>query len=181
MKSTFLYKLTDETVIEINDTCQGTIDKLRHQTSICSETDIDKRALLFECSKNGKISIKNIPACRRENYRNRMYYVGGEVVSENGKTKIKLYYVYSRAQMIARSLLLLFFIVAFIPLAIFYTVIRLNALPGLMIITILILFIVGVILHISYIENETKNKSINLQLMKREAMRRIEDIKRWDD
>lgn len=100
-------KIIDEITIEVDESYQETISKLRQQNGKCSVTDSNQQNLMFYCSKKGKMGIVNADYFgRRHVYidrfclnelRARTYYVMGKVLNENNKTVVKIYSVYSRA------------------------------------------------------------------------------------
>lgn len=178
MKSTYFTKIIDETTIEVDDSRQGTIDKLRQQNGVCYSTDGNQTELRFNCSKRGKISIDNnlsgrsIDGCR-------FYYVVGEVLSEKNKTVVKIYSIYRKDEWIFRILAILIYLVTIM----LYFLIKLKSGSTISAADIFGVLLLGVIMTIFVFSStkELEHRDTDLALMRDEVVKRVEAIKRWDD
>ena len=89
MKSSFLNKILDETVLYVDDTVEGTIEKLQAQSGVCYTQDSSKQNIRFVCEDNGKFYIENAVSQRSDSYY-RTFYISGTVVEDDGKTAVKI-------------------------------------------------------------------------------------------
>ena len=173
MKSTFFNEILDETTIQVNDSYQDTINKLRLQNGLCRKTNFDEEKLRFKCSKKGKIIVDNNSLLSYiGGYK---YYAAGEVLVEDGKTVVKVYSINARYRVIFHSLiavlLTLLFIASFSLFILNRSILRL--LKTLCVFIFAAVDIWGVI-------SEVRRIGVNLDLMKDEIIKRVEAINHWE-
>lgn len=181
MKSTFFKEYFDEVILEVNDTYLGTINKLRAQQGICSEDDGSGDYLRFTCTQKGKLRVDRVDteASRRprNQYTYRTYYVEGKVVEASGKTLVKIYSVFDKWRFFFRYSMWSMFLV----FAVIYAILRISGGLPFSQQDILFCAVYGVLLAFGYFINRKQNERSDLDLMKNQVIKRVENIKRWDE
>ncbi|HIZ17407.1 MAG TPA: hypothetical protein H9675_07590 [Firmicutes bacterium] len=182
-------KIIDELTMEVDESYQETINKLRQQNGKCAVTDSNQRNLMFYCTKKGKMGIIETDYFGHRRFyidhlwlselRSRTYYVTGKVLTENGKTVVKIYSFYSRAFLSNRIFGILLNVVFIVFL---FAILFLSGNP-ITVKDILIIIALGLIFSVFdfAIFKELKNKETDLEIMKNEIIKRVNAIKRWDD
>lgn len=178
MKSNIFRQRFDEVTIEVEDSYQGTIDKLRGQMGVCSELDGENDPLLFTCSKKGKLRVDNYYYGPKNSSRFRSYYVDGKVLEENGKTVVKIYSVHSNFNSLSFfGTMAVGLIVAVLCVLLFFTDASGELLTDLCVILgglfcfcLILFFVLG-----------GEYGRTDLDQMKQEAIKRVEAIKRWGE
>lgn len=188
MKSTLFTKVLDETVLELNVPVRETIQRLCAQSDICSETDSMQHPVSFRCNKKGKLRISNLRyfAVRSSIASpDRAYYLKGQVVAEDGKTKIKIYSVYSRAVMAFRCIIPLLCLLA---MAVYLLIGRWPLFSTPLDIKMFGFFLLLVLMFVATVAwccwltlTEKKNKDADFERMKDEVAKRVEAVRRWDE
>ena len=162
-------KVLDESVIEVNDTVKGTIEKFRQMRGNSYEEDCNEATLEFSCSKKGIIGVSN-PASRHDF--GRSAFVVGEVTEHNGKTVVKMYSIYSRFTAASKaikaillvSFLAIYFLVSFLQ----FGEITPKALYGFL------------FLDFNQVRNEVIYKTEDLEKMKQMVIKRVKAVNNWD-
>lgn len=176
MKSTFFKEYFDEVVLEVNDTYQGTINKLRAQQGICSEEAGDGDKLIFQCTKKGKFWIDANLDGRYESMSDyRPYYVEGRVLEKDGKTIVEICSVFDKSNLFYQYFKLATWVISLVAGIIL-------GIAGEMFFSTstIILFALSAALLISYLFGGSEYRSSDLNLMREQAIRRVEAIERWD-
>lgn len=199
MKFDFLREVIYEDTFEVDDTVEGTINKLRQQSGFCRERDARKNHLRFDCSKDGKIKVGNMLGAYKNNtllriknfYGKRRYIMRGEVLQENGTTKVKTYYCRRKYQLLLRFTLYAFefvitpIIFALLLFWIFFPEITRNEFTvGVFVIMCAYILLVNVFILsflLKYRKSEEQNKELDYKIMKNEILKRVEAIKRWNE
>lgn len=177
MKKNFYTDIIDETVIELNENFEDTVSRLMAQQGVCRSTDSQDMGLVFYCDKKGRISIFN--SAHRSDVSYRIYSVVGKVVSENGKTKVKIQTLHDRSTVIYRIITAVSYLIL---ITIYIAFLFFNNSPitirELIPIPIFIFLFFNVFFHSN---KETKNKAADIEIMKQEIINRVEAVKRWND
>lgn len=178
MKNTIFTQILDETVIELDNSREDVIDKLMQQNGRCRNKTVGQdEEIWFECFKNGKFYVSDRYSYRDDN-RRLSCYVKGRVVSENGKTLVKIYSVYDKTNLP----FIIIMIAIYLIFAIGYFASKITAnipIEKSDILTALLLA-AGILLIIFRTANGEKHKNYNLDVMKTEAFRRVEAVRLWD-
>lgn len=167
--------ILDETIIEINETCEETVSRLMAQQGLCRTEDSQAIPLWFYCDKKGRISISN----NARYTPNRIYSVKGKVITEDGTTKVKIQTLHNRSTVIMR---IIDIISDFLVLGIYVLFLILKN-PPLTIRDLIPIPIIAInTLRIFFHTNKEKNnKTTDIAIMKQEIINRVEAVKRWDD
>ncbi len=179
MKSTIFAKIIDETTIEVQESFDVTVERLMQQQGICRVTDSYGRDLEFLCNKKGRVRVCHYSLRRERREYNRIYCVVGQVITEDNKTKVKIYSVHNRGYIVA-SIITIILNVLFVPLYIlaistsYYT-------PSKKDILIAILLILAPVYSMHLISEEKGNKYHNLEIMKNEIIKRVKAVDKWYD
>ena len=179
MKSTAFITILDETVLESEESFDTTVNRLMAQQGICYQKDSQNNPLEFTCTRKGKLQIKS--PYRRNNTisTHRTHYVRGEVfVAPDGKTKVSICAVHDRTAVFLRWFEILLFVIG-LTLYIFLDFV--NQMPVLLLLLELILGIVFLVALLAGNNGERKNKTADMEIMKSEAIRRVEAVNRWDE
>ncbi len=189
MRSTYFTRILEETTIELDVGYNETLKRLMSFNGTTRETDSGDRNMQFICTKKGRFRIGSIvssgPNGRRhitERMRfvtagDRSHYIEGRVSPENRKTKITLYVIHRPfwffSEYLASAILMLG--------ALIYAV--MSVIHGVFIQSIPALFILAIIAVYTFVRAQSikQNGSEDIEIMKTEALNRIEAIKRWDD
>ncbi len=179
MKSTIFTKIIDEETIEVNESFAVTIERLKQQQGVCRETDSRQIPLEFFCHDDGRVCVCNYSRHRLRREYNRLYSVVGEVISEEGKTKVIIYSLYSRINFI-------FFIIAavlFLPSILIYVLFAYtaDAVPSAMTLYAITFGIASIVLFPWNHTRQIKNKNSDLEIMKNEIIKRVKAVDKWDD
>ena len=167
-----------EKVLTVNDTLNGTIEKLILQNGICREKVSNQENLEFYCSKKGEVYVGE-PFSSRGRGTDRIYSVSGEVREENGETVVKIYSQRRKIEIFDRYFTIcLYFVTAF---AYFLIKILWN-IP----IEKTDFIAVGLLLFLSVwitvlSKKEKHNKTNDIEIMINKVVKRVEAIARWDD
>lgn len=186
MKSNIFKDVLEEITLEVNENKEETIAKLRLQMGFCSSQDSDDDQLFFWCTKKGKLGFFTQPTRESSplpyfyyyNMDSRIYSVRGKVLSENGKTVVKLYSVYNRLN---SALRLIDLVTTFLVLALVFVIkgfTRVESPPGDLLKLVGALILAGVSTFI--FTSEKRNKYSDLELMKQEVINRVKAVDRWD-
>lgn len=178
MRSMFFRKILGETTMEVNESYQNPISKLLLQRGKCSATDSNQLRLRFKCSEKGNIKVVNnilLPLFLKL----RIYYVAGQVLPENNKTVIKIYSVKNR----------IMFFVAILEIALLTIYAASNIfmifLAGLQALAPAVLsFIISAVIDIIIARvyyNQIVNRKEDLEVMKKELIKRVEAIEHWEE
>ena len=168
-------KILDETVIEVKGSVSETIKRLEKLTGFCRQNDSNQLTLYFYCSHRGNFSVSH-PQGRHGD--DNAYYVKGKVVSENGKTLVKIYSVKSRETMFWRWLAIALLTIA----AAVYLYIRIRlSLPASYRDLIFPAIPLSLLLNFLYYRKEKQSKHEDLEIMKEEALQRVDAVIRWDE
>lgn len=179
MESNFYTKILDETILEVYEPIEETIDKLRAQAGKCRETDCYGQELEFICTKKGKIRVENLSAKNNHSETSsRIYYVCGEVVEENEKTKVKIYSVHDKSTVIFRHCTIAIHLIVFAVYLFFVFSSQNISIKEIFGIFLFILLLLPINL---LTVKEKQNKNTDLEIMKNEIIKRVEAIKRWDE
>ncbi len=179
MKSTIFKKIIDETTIEVNESFDVTVARLRQQQGMCRETDSLGIDLEFQCDKKGKLCICHFSRHRKKREFNRIYCVSGEVVTENNKTKVKIYTIHNKYYL---AMSVIFAIIEFVLVLLYILSISFSIYePSKKDILIAILGIFAVVYPLHRDSIERRNKDIDLEIMKNEIVKRVTAIDKWDD
>ena len=168
-------KVLDESVIEVNDTVKGTIEKFRQMRGNSYEEDCNEATLEFSCSKKGIIEVSN-PASRHDF--GRSAFVVGEVTEHNGKTVVKMYSIYSRFTAVSKaiksillvSFLAIYFLVSFLQ----FGEITPKALY------VVLLGVPFFFFCFNQDRNEVIYKTEDLEKMKQMVIKRVKAVNNWD-
>ena len=171
-------KILDEHTVEINKSPKDVIEKLRMLKSDLRSSDSIGDNLIFICNKKGKIKIRAYEFTNKLFHRTypllKLYKITGEVLSENGKTKIKIYHCYNY---LTNPFRCLFLVWSYLNLL--WSVIK-TPFPGAVFSALLMAALVtAFIAYQSY--SESHNKTTIWENTKKEIEQRVEAVKRWDD
>ena len=186
MKSNIFKDVLEETVLEVNESKEETIEKLRLQMGFCSSQDSDDDHLYFWCTKKGKLGFFTQPNRNSRpnayfyyyNMDSRIYSVRGKVLSENGKTVVKLYSVYSRLNSVIRAIDIITTLLALIVFFVIKGATGQEIPMGDLLKLGGALFLAGVGTFV--LTSEKRNKKSDLDIMKQEVINRVEAINHWD-
>ena len=177
MKSTFYRKILDETTLEVDDSPEGSIEKLRQLQGVCRATCFDGEPIEFLCTQKRKISVTSTATKRGIKIKyNRSTYVLGEVTVENNKTVLKIYTVYDRFRYFVR----LFCIGLSAVVGIFAL---LSAQPVVSVIGLLAAVVLLISLCVSACVSATSEKQTmqtDFEIMKAEVANRVQSIADWE-
>ncbi len=178
MKSDLMITVLDETVIDVKEDVQTTIDRLRELQGSGRQTDSAGRNLTFLCNKKGRFIVRHISSNRRSLQPDSIDYVTGEVCNDNGQTKVKIYTVHDRSghvmSIIAAALL-------FIMLALYLVLIFTNNIPaGKEAIFVIGFIIAMIVLTLYYDINSRSNRATDIEIIKKEAVNRVNAVDLWD-
>ena len=173
-------EVIDETVMEVNDSVKGTTEKLIDLSGPCRLDDGNQLSLCFYCNPRGRFSVSRPQGRRRAFVTNdNAYYVKGKVVSENGKTLVKIYSVKSRETMFWRWLSIITFLLL-IP-GVFLLKSHLSQPITARDLAILCLPLAWVLYCLFFIKKEEQHKQNDLDIMKEAAIQRVEAVIHWND
>lgn len=175
MKSTIFTRIVDEGTIEVNDTLPGTIDKFRKMQGYCRETDSHDNGIGFQCNKKGKFWVGNIPthSVYADNGDSRTR-VRGQVMTENGKTVVKIYTVY---QSHTKTAALICNVLIGLLLCILFVILNVAFLS----IVVIPLCLLSFLYEIYYIDKYKTYIDDDANILKNEVLNRIEAIHHWDE
>lgn len=176
MKSSKFKQILDETSITLNESRNVVINRLMQQNGICRNEDTYGSYLWFGCNKKGVFRV-NSPGKHHDGRGSRTYCVEGEVIEENGKTIVKIYSVYNKTLRIFTyiSAIISVMYAMFLILIMYFN----TGFSTMLVATILPLVFVYYISFSKFCKDE-KNKNADFEIMKREAINRVEAIKLWD-
>lgn len=176
MKSTFFKEYFDEVVLEVDDSYQGTIRKLQAQQGICSEEASEGDLLVFRCDKKGKFRIDTNVDRRRNSISDfRPYYVEGRVLEKDGKTVVEISSVFDKT-----NLFFQYFKLATLGISLVLGIILGVASETFFSTGTIILFALSAGLLFSFFFNNAEQRSSDLNLMREQVIRRVENMKRWE-
>lgn len=179
MKSTIFNKIIDKIEIEVKANYDITIERLKAQQGICRETDSRQIPLEFLCHDDGRVCVCNYSRYRRRRDYNRLYSVIGEVISEEGKTKVIIYSLYSRINFILSIIAAVLFLPSILIHVLFaYTA---DAAPSAKTLYAIAFGIVSIVLFPWNRTKQIKNKNSDLEIMKNEIIKRVKAVDKWDD
>lgn len=177
MKSTFFKEYFDEVILEVNDSYQGTINKLQAQQGICSEEAGDGDKLVFRCSKKGKFRIDADLDSRNSTISDyRPYYVEGRVLEKDGKTIVEICSVFDKSNLFYQYFQLVSLLISLVA----GIILGLASESFFSTSTIILLAFSGAML-ISFLLSGSEQRTSDLNLMREQAIRRVEAIERWDE
>lgn len=178
MKSNCFYTVLDETTLELDVSLEDTISRLRKQQGVCRESDSDGTALEFICTRKGYLRIYDIVRPSSRSSIHRMYYLRGQVVSENGKTKITYATVYDRTEIVTRWISIIFevlLLILCVAIQIF------NRAPVMEYMFFALCLVISVGITLSRTKSEVGGKTTDIEIMKKELQNRVEAVSRWND
>lgn len=184
VKSTFFRKILEETTVETGVSFNDTLFRLRAQRGICRSEHSSGERYVFVCNKKGKFFVANSTEDINNDISDRRYqhgnpYVCGKIISEEGKTKVKVYCVYNKILAFLLCSTLIFTIIY--ALFIIFLLPSISASFSLKELLLLMLAPAAVIISDVRYFNTQKNSSYDLEKMKSEVMARIDAVKRWED
>ena len=179
MKSTLFKEIMDQNFMVIDLSPAETIRRLRAQNGYCYEEDSMDYHYSFSCSKKGKFTINvNNSTRSRSAAIYRSYYILGEVLNEQGKSRINICSINDRSN----KLFLLFDALLGLIQVILYIILLLKV-PSLGIwrfwLFLMMLVVSGDGLF--RLISEQNHKVPDIETMKRIALRKIEAARRWEE
>lgn len=168
-------KVLDETVIEVNDTVKGTIEKFRQMCGNSYEQDCNEVTLEFSCSKKGIITVSN-PASRHDF--GRSVFVVGEVAKHNEKTVVKMYSIYSRFTAVSKAIKTIL-LISLMPIYFLVSYLQFGEITP----KALYVFLLGLpflFLDFNQDRNEVIHKTEDLEKMKQMVIKRADAVNNWD-
>ena len=174
-------QILNEKTYEFDIQQRDVIERLRQQQGSCHlsgcRLGLRTLELAFTCDKNGFFKIyEDFPTIRNKKLF-RAYFVCGEVLEENGKTKVKVYTVRDRASVICKN------IIPFLHLPVIGAWIALPFIlniPFLFPLIFILLDIDQFVLDTINIKKEFSQKDQDIKSMHEAVNKRIEAIKRWN-
>ena len=181
MKFPKYYTVLDETVIELETDFETTVERLQQLQGICRETDGEQRPLQFTCTKDGEMRVDNVPS-RYSASADRLNFVVGEVVEEDGKTRIKFYSIHDRSTKKLRNVVWTVYALVFAVFVLFGAA---ALMQGARVTPKDVGTAVGFLVLLAMIQfstaRETKNQPADLEKMKAEMVNRVNAVDRWDE
>ncbi len=186
MKSTIFRKILDQNSVVINVPPKETIRRLCAQNGFSYEEDHLNYSYHFYCNKRGKFIIDTYQ--RRRNGGSfsashseasfRTYHIMGEVLDEQGKSKINIYSIHNRLNTSVLLFDLLLDLIFTIPLYLISLVITAETSWKFFIILGGLVMISGGLFRLISDHNHHPKE---LGTMKEIAFRKVESAKRWNE
>ena len=174
MKSTFFNEILVETTMQVNDSYQGAINKLRLQNGRCSNRGKNGEFFRFKCSVKGKMTIDNdVPVIFVGGSK---YYAAGEVLVEDKKTVVRVYSAHNRLRLAVRIFITFLFALLLIAGIQTYPFTNSLLVAVLKILCIAVMLVCDIVM----IVKEGRKKTTDLELMKDEIIKRVEAINHWE-
>lgn len=163
MKLDIFRKIIDTNTFTIKGNISETISKFQQMGQTSNAKDNEGIALKFACSENGNFRIRSKGYSR--------YYICGDMKQESGKIVITLREVCDYTMVLLRWVLL----IALAAWVVFR--ILTNGIPPVS----LVAFVALLIAVLKTTFNEKKNASLDLDIMKKDLIKTIEAVERWDE
>lgn len=178
MKNTIFTKIIEQSELEVKADFKTTIERLKDQQGICRETDSRQVTLEFFCHDDGRICICNYSRRRQRRDTNRLYSVIGQVVTEEEKTKVKIYSIFNRINYFLSAVAAVLYLVMF---ALYFIIAyKAGIVPGTKDLYLLILSVFAILLYPLSFRKEKRTKEADLYIMKNEIIKRVNAIDKWD-
>ena len=186
MKSTIFRKILNQSSVVLNLPPAETIRRLCAQNGYSYEEDHLNYSYHFQCNKKGKFTIDtyryplnrgSVFAARSE-ASFRTYQVKGEVLDEQGKSKINVYAVHNRLNASVLLLDLLLDLVILIPAYFILLAVTGKTNWGIIVILGSLVMVSGGFFRLL---SDHNNHPEELETMKEFAFRKIESAKRWNE
>ncbi len=177
MKRSKYKQILDETSITLKESRNVVIDRLIQQNGSCRSNDTYGGYLCFRCDKNGRFRVDDSGNSRYSD-RYRTHYVEGEVLEENGKTVVKIYSVHSKMLKIVRYVTTIIAAIYCICAFILMSYLDSGISTKLVVAVLPVAFVYFIVF--SRMNKESKNKSVDFEIMKQEVINRVEAVKLWD-
>ena len=173
-KNGLFYKVSELRTYEIDLPKETVIERLIEQDGICRDDDSNGYPIRFLCFKNGEFLVTDMS----NDYDSRQFFLQGETVSENGKTKIKVESVKNKsrpATSVTRTVFNIIYVIICIALLIVTgTVLEPST------ILMLVLLVVMSFASVNMAFKERKAIPYDEEIMLREIERRINGAILWD-
>ncbi len=177
MKFPKFYDILDETVVEVETDFYTTVERLQSMQGACRNTDADQCVLSFLCTPKGKLRVDTVS--RRTN---RLNFVVGEVVEENGKTLVKVYCVHDRSEKKVRNVIWTVYALVFVAFVLFgVSALKQGAHMTPKDIGTAVAFFALLAIIPFRTARETQNQPADLETMKNEMLNRVHAVDRWDE
>ncbi len=180
MKFPGFYDILDETVIELKTDFETTMERLQSLQGVCRNTDGEQNPLMFTCDKKGRLRVDNVPS--RYSSNDRLNFVVGEVVEENGKTVAKICSVHDRSTKKVRNVIWTVYALVFVAFVLFgVSALKQGAHMTPKDIGAVVAFLALLAIIPFRTAREAKNQPADLETMKTEVINRVRAVDRWDD
>ena len=173
-KNGLVYKVSEIKTYEIDLPKETLIERLIEQDGICRDDDSNGYPIRFLCFKNGEFLVTGMS----NDYDSRQFFLQGETVGENGKTKIRVESVKNKSRPMSSVTRMVFNII--------YTIICIALLiitgtvlePQIILMLVLLLVMSFVSVNMSF--KERKAIPYDQEIVLREVERRINGAIHWD-
>lgn len=182
MKSNIFREVLNEEYIEVNESVSKTIQYLSEISGPIRESLPDDIGISFRCSKKGEITVAIYnPTAQMRSYENQypLYYVYGQVISEDNKTYIHMISVYKKSEIYIQCLWSILAVLLF-PLICFSLLKSAMFNISTLIISLLLGFFITINERSSVKARKSRGLTI-LPIMENTVKKYAKNIEKWED